>query len=61
MIIGGLAQSHEEKRERGVPILSSVPLLGRLFRSDHRDDSSEDKMLLVHGKIIIYDEIEAEL
>ncbi|MBF0196534.1 MAG: hypothetical protein HQL32_02440, partial [Planctomycetes bacterium] len=61
LIIGGTAQSREEQRERGVPILSKVPLFGRLFRSDHNSDSSQDTMLLMHGKIILFEELEASL
>ena len=61
LILGGVSSSEEDKRVRGVPLLSKIPVLGRLFRSDHKSDSSSDSMLLVHGKIIVFDELEADL
>jgi general secretion pathway protein D len=61
LILGGVSSTSEESRSKGVPILSKVPFLGRLFRSDHKSDSSKDEMLLVHGKIIVFDELEAGL
>jgi type II secretory pathway component GspD/PulD (secretin) len=61
LILGGVATSNEDRQDRGVPVLSKIPLLGRLFRSDSRSDSSSDSMLLVHGKIIVFDELEAGL
>jgi type II secretory pathway component GspD/PulD (secretin) len=61
LILGGVSSSTEDKRVRGVPLLSKIPILGRLFRSDHKSDSSSDEMLLVHGKIIVFDELEADL
>lgn len=61
LIVGGVAESRERSNTRGVPILSRIPLLGRIFRSDGRSDSTMDQMYLVHGTIIITEEIESEL
>jgi general secretion pathway protein D len=61
LIMGGISESSEEDSTRGVPVLSKVPFLGRLFRSDSKSDSSNDTMFLLHGKIIIFDELEAGL
>lgn len=33
ILIGGLFRDRLEKRERGIPILKDIPLLGRIFRS----------------------------
>lgn len=61
LIIGGVAETSESKSSRGLPVISKIPLLGRLFRSDNETDSSRNSILLVHGVIIISDELEAEL
>ncbi len=61
LIIGGVAESNETSLSAGVPILSKIPILGRLFRSDSNKDSTKDAMLIVNGAIIITEELEAEL
>jgi general secretion pathway protein D len=61
LIMGGVSTSSEENGTRGVPIISRIPLFGRLFRSDSRTDSSSDSMFMIHGKIIVFDELEAGL
>jgi Flp pilus assembly secretin CpaC/tetratricopeptide (TPR) repeat protein len=61
LILGGLSDSNESQRSRGVPLLSKIPFLGRLFRSDGNQEQSTDDMLMVHGTIIVFDEMEANL
>ncbi|MBF0243974.1 MAG: hypothetical protein HQL31_01710 [Planctomycetes bacterium] len=61
LLLAGVAESDEEYGVRGVPILSKIPFLGRLFKSDSQSDSSVDAMYLVKGRILIFEEIEAEL
>ena len=61
LIMGGVATSHDIRQSRGIPVLSKIPILGRLFRSDSKDQSTGDSMLLVHGKIIVFEELEAGL
>jgi tetratricopeptide (TPR) repeat protein len=61
LILGGVAESHEIDQEKGVPIISKIPVFGRLFRSNHNSDSSKDSMFLIHGKIIIFSEEEDSL
>jgi type IV pilus secretin PilQ/predicted competence protein len=45
VVIGGLYTSDRQKTTRGIPILSSIPILGALFRSV--DNKSNKKELLV--------------
>jgi len=61
LIMGGISESKEDEQSRGVPLLSKIPVLGRLFRSDAKSDNSKDQMFLLHGRIIIFDELEAGL
>lgn len=45
VVIGGLMQDSKANSETGVPFLSSIPLLGNLFK--HRTDSNEKTELLI--------------
>ena len=58
VLLGGLKNSAEQEREIGVPILSKVPVVNRLFdnRAIVRDAST--LLILVSPKIIIHREIE---
>jgi type II secretory pathway component GspD/PulD (secretin) len=61
LILGGVAESHELDQEKGIPILSKIPIIGRFFRSNHTADNSKDSMFLIHGKIILFSEEEDSL
>lgn len=61
LIMGGVSTSTENDGTRGVPVISKLPLFGRLFRSDSNSDISTDAMFMVHGKIVVFDELEASL
>ena len=58
LLLGGLKQAAETDREIGVPLLSKVPILNRLFttRGMARDDDT--LLILVTPKILIQREQE---
>ncbi len=58
LLIGGQKISDESERQEGVPILSKIPLIGRLF--ENRGKSKDEKVLLILVKptIIIQSEHE---
>jgi general secretion pathway protein D len=60
LLLGGLKITAEEEREVGVPGLSKLPLLGRLF--DNRSKVRDNKILLILVKptIILQEEKDAE-
>jgi general secretion pathway protein D len=60
LLIGGQKLSAEVERETGVPVLSKIPLLGRLF--SNRSKIKDEKILLVLVKptIILQEETEAK-
>ena len=60
LLIGGQKLSAEVVRETGVPVLSKIPLIGRLFSS--RSKIKDDKILLILVKptIILQEEMEAK-
>ena len=45
ILLGGLKITAEEQREAGVPVLSKIPLLGRVF--DNRSNIKDNKILLI--------------
>ncbi len=47
ILIGGLRQRENSKNVNKVPLLSAVPLLGRLFRTDNRVERESELLILV--------------
>lgn len=52
VVMGGLVTSSENRIERGVPILSSIPLIGRLFRHDELEIAQQNLLIFVTATII---------
>jgi type IV pilus secretin PilQ/predicted competence protein len=50
--IGGLLQDVQTEDTTGVPILSGIPLLGRLFRRDTSATQKQDLIIFLSAKII---------
>mgnify|MGYP006278463621 CR=1 FL=1 len=50
--IGGLLQDVQSEDTTGVPILSGIPLLGRLFRRDTSATQKQDLIIFLSAKII---------
>lgn len=55
MGIGGLLQSTGVNGQNKVPLLGSVPLLGRLFRSDARDETKTNLIIFITAKTMSAD------
>lgn len=51
-VLGGNAQTAAASNSEGVPVLSKIPLLGRLFRS-RRETNDEQTLLIVTKPVII--------
>jgi len=52
VVMGGLILSTESKKRSGVPILSSIPLLGRLFEHDSVEQSRQNLLIFVTANIL---------
>lgn len=52
IVIGGILQRSESDLEHGVPVLSRIPLLGRLFRSDLKNDSQTELLIFITPRIL---------
>ena len=51
-VIGGVYQSDQSTSVRGVPILSAIPIIGALFRSNVRKDSKKELLVMVTPTIL---------
>jgi type II secretory pathway component GspD/PulD (secretin) len=58
LLIGGQKISGESEKQQGVPILSKIPLIGRLF--ENRSKSKDEKVLLILVKPTIIIQSERE-
>jgi len=61
VFVGGRMGNTERKVSRGVPILSKIPLIGRLFRSDGEYVQLDNLIISVRAKILVFDELENQL
>jgi len=61
ILLGGIKRLAEGRNERGVPILSKVPYINRLFRNVGIGRETESLMMMVTPRIIIQEEEEEKL
>ena len=52
VVMGGFIREESRNKESRVPILGSIPLLGRLFRSDSDDASKTNLMIFIRATVI---------
>ena len=60
VLLGGLTLAGEKEIESGVPVLSKIPLIGRLFSSKSEVKDKQILMILVKPTIILKDEVESD-
>jgi general secretion pathway protein D len=51
-LLGGLVNTQETKSTAGVPVLSSIPLLGRLFTSESIDKTDNELLIAIIPRIV---------
>jgi general secretion pathway protein D len=61
VLLGGIKRLSEGRSERGVPILSNIPYINRLFRNTAVGRTTESLMMMVTPRIIIQEEEEQKL
>ena len=61
VLLGGIKRLSEGRSERGVPILSKIPYINRLFRNTAIGRTTESLMMMVTPRIIIQEEEEQKL
>ncbi|MEM9665205.1 MAG: hypothetical protein AAF970_09735, partial [Bacteroidota bacterium] len=60
IVLGGLINESEEVVRNKVPVLGSIPLLGRLFRSKKRDTRKSELLIFLTPHVFYGDERDAE-
>jgi len=60
LLLGGHKVTAEVHKEVGVPVLSKIPLLGRLFTNRSRVKDNKVLLILVKPTILLQEEKEAE-
>jgi general secretion pathway protein D len=61
LVIAGMTDGNSSRSHAGVPFLSHIPFLGRLFSSNGRSETEFRQLIIVQADLILFDEIEAKL
>jgi len=61
IILGGMSDVTNAHERVGVPFLSHIPFIGRLFGHDFTQDRQHTTLVMVSAKITLFKELEAEL
>ena len=61
VLIGGLSARNKSEVSRGVPILSKIPVIKRIFQSDRESLNRNNLLIVVKPTIIIQEEEEAKM
>jgi general secretion pathway protein D len=52
IILGGFIRTSKSTSNSGIPLLKDIPLLGALFRSNSRDTSRSELLILIRPKVL---------
>jgi len=58
IMLGGMMSDIKFQSETGVPFLSNIPVIGKLFRWNVTDNERRNLSVLVTGRILLFDEEE---
>ncbi len=61
LVLAGMTNGESARSHSGIPFLSHIPFLGRLFSTNGRQDTELKTMIVVRGDLILFDEIENSL
>ncbi|MFW5828678.1 MAG: hypothetical protein ACOCXA_00310 [Planctomycetota bacterium] len=61
ILLAGLTNASSGRAHSGIPFLSHIPFLGRLFSSNARSEAERKTIISVKADIVLFDELEAKL
>jgi general secretion pathway protein D len=61
ILIGGRMRDVQFSTEAGVPAAKDIPVLGRLFRWDRKDNERENLAIMVTARSLLFEEEERKL
>jgi type II secretory pathway component GspD/PulD (secretin) len=61
IILGGMNAYWKQHTRQGIPFLSHIPFLGRLFGRDVTSDQKQTLLIMITCYITLFQELEAEL
>ncbi|MBN1808183.1 MAG: hypothetical protein JW909_03880 [Planctomycetes bacterium] len=61
VLLGGLMQNIKYISENGVPFLSNIPIVGRLFRWTIEDNEKRNLSIMVRAKLLMFEDEERKL
>jgi general secretion pathway protein D len=61
LVIAGMTNGFSGREHQGVPFLSHIPFLGRLFSTNARAEGLKRQMIVVQADVVLFEEIESKL
>ncbi|HHN45984.1 MAG TPA: hypothetical protein ENN09_00955 [Planctomycetes bacterium] len=61
VLLGGIMQNIKFRAENGVPFISNIPIIGRLFRWTVEDNEKRNLSVMVRAKLLMFEEEERKL
>ena len=61
LVIAGMTNGESGREHSGVPFLSHIPFIGRLFSTNGRQETLLKQMIVVQADVVVFEEIEKSL
>jgi len=61
VLLGGLMQNIKFSSENGIPFISNIPIIGRLFRWTIEDNQKNNLSIMVKAKLLMFEDEERKL
>jgi general secretion pathway protein D len=61
LLLAGMSNGESARSHTGVPFLSHIPFLGRLFSTNGRDETELKTVIMLEADVVLFEEIERKL